>query len=221
MLAQCNGTYQVALPTVRKRVSERSTTFRTLCVRSCDGYYFPISFSTTRKYFEADEASCQRMCPAGDASLFYHRLRSEGPDQMVSIEGSPYASLENAFRYRTVLDSSCTCGTPLPYEEEENAAVELVRQTTPLSLAGDDLGTLLKGFAEPAPPRTVTAVALAVQAPAPGIVRVIMPPWTGEQDHVLLSDVPNARFSPEPEYFVRRGPGQVACFRRTPSCLTD
>src|SRR5687767_1671517 len=42
-------------------------TYRTLCVRSCDGYYCPISYSTTREHFSADQEACQRMCPAGDA----------------------------------------------------------------------------------------------------------------------------------------------------------
>ena len=131
-------------------------TVRTLCVRTCDGYYFPISFSTTRKYFEADEAACQRMCPAGDASLYYHSRR-EGPEQMVSIAGAPYTDLENAFRYRTVLDRSCTCGTPLPisepaeivlagYSDEPSVSLEdsrslasLARRTSFHRLSGCDL----------------------------------------------------------------------------------
>ena len=35
----------------------------TLCVRTCDGYYFPISFSTTQDRSPEDERTCQAMCP--------------------------------------------------------------------------------------------------------------------------------------------------------------
>jgi hypothetical protein len=132
LLAQCNGTQSAAAfqswgeiaPKDNPRRTERkqrrgpSNTVRTLCVRTCDGYYFPISFSTTRKHLEADEAACRRMCPAGDASLYYHSRR-DGPERMVSIAGAPYTDLENAFRYRTVLDRSCTCGAPIPIEPTE------------------------------------------------------------------------------------------------------
>src|SRR5690606_21240858 len=44
--------------------SSRYGTFRTLCVRTCDGYYFPISFSTTTERFADDERACRAMCPA-------------------------------------------------------------------------------------------------------------------------------------------------------------
>jgi Protein of unknown function (DUF2865) len=39
-------------------------TYRTLCVRTCDGYYFPISYSTQPSRFPDDERTCQAMCPA-------------------------------------------------------------------------------------------------------------------------------------------------------------
>ena len=87
-------------------------TVRTLCVRTCDGYYFPISFSTTRKHLAADEAACQRACPAAEALVYYHRAAGEGPEQMVSISGSRYTDLPAAFSYRTALNPSCSCGKP-------------------------------------------------------------------------------------------------------------
>src|SRR5215470_5542313 len=41
--------------------------YRTLCVRTCDGYYFPISFSTAPTRFAEDEQTCQKLCPASEA----------------------------------------------------------------------------------------------------------------------------------------------------------
>src|SRR5207247_7083255 len=43
-------------------------TYRTLCVRTCDGYYFPISYSTVPGKFADDEQLCRRMCPATEVT---------------------------------------------------------------------------------------------------------------------------------------------------------
>ena len=94
------------------RTAAADGTYRTLCVRTCDGYYFPISYSTTRKHFGVDEAMCQQLCPAGEADLYYHTLGTQGPEDMLSLEGTAYTALPGAFRYRSALDGSCTCGRP-------------------------------------------------------------------------------------------------------------
>ena len=47
-------------------------TYRTLCVRQCDGYYFPISFSTLPNHFERDAELCQSKC-AAPVDLYYHQ----------------------------------------------------------------------------------------------------------------------------------------------------
>ncbi len=85
--------------------------YRTLCVRSCDGYYFPISFSTVAAEFDKDEATCHAMCPGTDVSLYVYRNPGEEPEQMVSLAGVPYTALPTAFRYRQTYDRSCSCGT--------------------------------------------------------------------------------------------------------------
>ncbi len=84
-------------------------TYRTLCVRRCDGFFFPISFSTTEDQFFADADQCQSMCPGTEASLYVYRNPGEDASAMVSLDGTPYSEMENAFRYRTEFDASCTC----------------------------------------------------------------------------------------------------------------
>jgi hypothetical protein len=73
-------------------------TYRTLCVRSCDGYYFPISFATVPSRFGSDEESCRNLCPAAEASLYTYRNPGEDINQAVSLNGAPYSSLPAAFR---------------------------------------------------------------------------------------------------------------------------
>jgi hypothetical protein len=86
--------------------------FRTVCVRTCDGFYFPISYSTSQEHFRDDEKTCQRMCPASEVALFSHRNPGEDMNQAVSLGGAPYTGLPNAFRYRSAFDPQCTCKRP-------------------------------------------------------------------------------------------------------------
>jgi hypothetical protein len=89
-----------------------SGTYRTVCVRSCDGFYFPISFATVPSRFPDDERTCKNLCPAADATLYTYRNPGEDMNQAVSINGQPYSSSPNAFRYRQVFNPSCSCKPP-------------------------------------------------------------------------------------------------------------
>lgn len=85
--------------------------YRTLCVRKCDGYYFPISYSTTSDRFHQDQMLCSALCPAAETALFTHRTGSEA-ETMISAdeEQRPYTALPMAFRYRTEVVENCGCG---------------------------------------------------------------------------------------------------------------
>jgi hypothetical protein len=84
-------------------------TYRTLCVRLCDGYYFPVSFSTLPNHFQRDAQLCQSQC-AAPAELFYHQNPGGAAEQMVSFSSQqPYTSLRSAFRYRKEFVQGCSC----------------------------------------------------------------------------------------------------------------
>src|SRR3954451_8823266 len=87
----------------------QSGTFRTVCVRSCDGAYFPISFATVPARFPDDEKTCKNLCPASEATLYAYRNPGEDMNQAVSISGQPYSAMPNAFRYRNEFVPSCSC----------------------------------------------------------------------------------------------------------------
>ncbi|HEV7636806.1 MAG TPA: DUF2865 domain-containing protein [Bradyrhizobium sp.] len=87
----------------------QSGTFRTVCVRSCDGAYFPISFATVPGRFTDDEKTCKALCPAAEATLYTYRNPGEDMNAAVSINGQPYSSSPNAFRYRQEFNPSCAC----------------------------------------------------------------------------------------------------------------
>jgi hypothetical protein len=87
----------------------QSGTYRTVCVRTCDGAYFPISFATVPGRFPDDEKACKAQCPAADATLFSYRNPGEDINNAVSISGQPYTALPNAFRFRQEFNPSCAC----------------------------------------------------------------------------------------------------------------
>jgi len=87
-------------------------TFRTICVRTCDGYYFPISYATTSDRFRDDEQACQRMCPAAEVSLYTYHNPGEDVAQAVSLNGRLYTELPTAFSYRKALNPACSCRRP-------------------------------------------------------------------------------------------------------------
>ena len=84
-------------------------TYRTLCVRLCDGYYFPISFSTLPAHFQRDADACQSKC-AAPVALYYHQNPGGAVDQMVAASTQePYSKLKTAFRYRKEFVQGCSC----------------------------------------------------------------------------------------------------------------
>ena len=93
--------------------------YRTMCVRACDGYYFPIRHNARRRNFASDVKSCRNAC-GDEARLFYFPENGGSADTMTDLAGRPYAERPNAFAYRKALVSSCTC-KPAPWSREEAA----------------------------------------------------------------------------------------------------
>jgi hypothetical protein len=87
----------------------QSGTYRTVCVRSCDGAYFPVSFATVPARFPDDEKTCKALCPAAEATLYAYRNPGEDMNSAVSINGQPYSALPNAFKFRSEFNPSCSC----------------------------------------------------------------------------------------------------------------
>lgn len=83
---------------LRPQVNATAVTY---CVRTCDGFSFPIATAEG----ESDAALCHSFCPAAETMLF----RGSSMDDAASKSGRPYAELPNAFRYRKELVAGCTC----------------------------------------------------------------------------------------------------------------
>jgi hypothetical protein len=80
--------------------------YRTLCVRTCDGYFFPISFSAGRSKFKIDEAVCKGMYPEGAASLYVVSNATDA-DRAVSLKGEPLAKQTFDADHRNAFVPAC------------------------------------------------------------------------------------------------------------------
>jgi len=91
--------------------------FKTVCVRTCDGYYWPVSTSVSSARFETDAKRCDASC-LGEAKLYYQHKDSDDPSTLMSLDGTPYTSLKSAFVYRKTLIHGCGC-RPAPWSTAE------------------------------------------------------------------------------------------------------
>ncbi len=99
-----------------ERPGFNASSYRTVCVRLCDGYFFPISFATTPERFAHDDALCRSRC-GSPAQLFVYPNPGGEPEQMVGLDGKPYSALKSAFLFRTHYDAACTCKAQ-PWSQE-------------------------------------------------------------------------------------------------------
>jgi hypothetical protein len=84
-------------------------TYRTVCVRLCDGFFFPVSFSTLPNHFGRDSDQCQSRC-AAPVELYYHQNPGADIRQAVSVKSqTPYTNLKSAFKYTKEYVNGCSC----------------------------------------------------------------------------------------------------------------
>ena len=98
-----------ATPVPGADLGSMSGTYRTVCVRTCDGAYFPVSFATVQARFPDDERTCKALCPATEANLYAYPNPGGDMNQAVSTSGQPYTALPTAFKFRASFDPACSC----------------------------------------------------------------------------------------------------------------
>lgn len=78
-----------------------------VCVRLCDGYFFPLSASTGGDA-AAQGAACNSLCPDAPTDVYY-RTGGDRIEDSVSSHGQLYSALPVALRYRGTSDATCSC----------------------------------------------------------------------------------------------------------------
>lgn len=115
--------YSPSPPRAQDGTEERGTSehrggsYRTVCVRLCDGAFFPISYSAQRSHMYGDADVCRNRCWGTEARLFYHH-HSADMKEAVDLAGRSYKALPTAFLFRKKLVDGCAC-KPAPWNEAE------------------------------------------------------------------------------------------------------
>ncbi|MGJ0513888.1 DUF2865 domain-containing protein [Methylocystis sp.] len=149
-----------------------------ICVRTCDGGFFPISYSARSSNLDDLATMCRALCPNAEVKL-YTASQSKVLSSALSIDGEAYSDHPNAHKFETTYDPSCGCKPPgqswaeaLAEAErliaERNAKDQVVtaEQAEQLSRAlppGVARGRKAKGSA-PAAPEPATTAEPAAQA---------------------------------------------------------
>ncbi|WP_137931026.1 DUF2865 domain-containing protein [Mesorhizobium comanense] len=87
--------------------------FHTSCVRTCDGYFFPMSNAASVSDFERDQKNCESSCPGTEMQVFYSRgMDDDSAGMTSSVTGKPYSELPTAYLYKqpnTSRPPACGC----------------------------------------------------------------------------------------------------------------
>jgi hypothetical protein len=83
---------------------------RSVCVRLCDGFYFPIGAVNNSGDVEGHDALCSSLCPGAPTKLFVVPSGSEKMEDAVAVrDNKPYTALPVAFRHTGTADKTCAC----------------------------------------------------------------------------------------------------------------
>ena len=82
-----------------------------VCVRACDGSFFPVSYFGAANRSDTLEQVCRSLCPNADVTLYSFPFGGT-IEEAVSSTGEPYAHLPNAGKFEQTFDASCSCRAP-------------------------------------------------------------------------------------------------------------
>ena len=77
------------------------------CVRTCDGFYFPIGVGSGDD--RTDAATCNSFCPTAETRVYLGPIGSDIDEARAQESGKAYTALPAAFTYRKSVDKSCSC----------------------------------------------------------------------------------------------------------------
>lgn len=101
---------------------------RSVCVRLCDGYHFPVADAPSGGGVAAHEAICSSTCPGAPTRLYVIPSGTDDISRAYSArEGRPYAALPVALRHTNKRDLTCSCRRN---NESQASLVSLYRDFT-------------------------------------------------------------------------------------------
>jgi Protein of unknown function (DUF2865) len=94
-----------------------------ICVRTCDGAFFPVSYFGADSRADTLEEVCRSLCPNAVVALYSFPFGGT-VDEAVSSTGEPYSHLPNANKFALSYEPTCSCRAPGQSWAEALAAAE-------------------------------------------------------------------------------------------------
>jgi hypothetical protein len=176
-------------------LQELGRSYRTTCVRTCDGYFFPMSYAASLADFERDQKECDARCPGTEMRVFFHeadpnRVLAPGADDsaaMIStVTGVPYPELPSAYLYKSVdaaRPKGCGCNPARDFETLAGAPP-----------TGKQSSTESGSFVTPSEPKPKAPAPMAADAGETKPEAVAVEPDADRKVRVV-----GPRFLPDPE----------------------
>lgn len=101
-----------------------------VCVRTCDGFFFPVNYEGAKSDDRYAEA-CANSCPASRTEVYF-MPRGGDLRQAATASGERYTALDTAFRYRKERDATCSC------KSASQSWAEVLKPVDPLIRHGKD-----------------------------------------------------------------------------------
>jgi hypothetical protein len=162
-----------------------------LCVRSCDGGFFPLNFSARSASTDDLQQMCQALCPNTPVQLFTRNPRSD-ISTALGADGTAYQDLPNALKYTKAFDPACACKPPNQSWVEALAHAEQVLDQMGGAKASDTVVTeqQSRDMALPTPPKPGKATDRKL-APTPVSAPVAAPAAPSPEKKVIESAAPD------------------------------
>ena len=97
-----------------------------MCVRTCDGFAFPVGAYHGEADRASHEATCQSECPGAQTALYVLPNGADSIGDAIEVtSGRSYSQMPHAFHYTTYLEDSCSC-----HPREGNRISSLLRDFT-------------------------------------------------------------------------------------------
>lgn len=100
----------VSLADAAAQAAPQGLARRSLCVRACDGYFFPVGNFSSASQMKAHQATCGKLCPGAETKLYVLPAGSDNIDEAKAAQGGGlYADLKASINPADQKTKVCSC----------------------------------------------------------------------------------------------------------------
>jgi hypothetical protein len=159
-----------------------------VCVRTCDGGFFPLNFSARSASTDDLTNLCQALCPNAEVKLYTKNPASE-INNALGADGTAYSDLPNALKFTKSFDPACGCKPPNQSWVEALAHAEQVLGEMGGAKASDTTITeqQSRAMAQPLPAKPGKAASAPILLPT----KAAPPPTAAAEQRLIEGAAPD------------------------------